>query len=182
MTTQTRMDTIQLTIILRKDRYTRGVFQGVYSSDKLPTSVPSYPALFIANVDTSDKPGTHWVAFYFTEEREGEFFDSYGLPPSNYTGTFSSFLNNNSNGWKFNSKTLQSIDLKECGHYCRYFALFRSRQVNMSTIVNRFSSNKSRNDFLVQRFIEKRFPFSPPKYRTDIKKQRRKAQHNKHTT
>ena len=175
------MDTVQLTLVLRKDRYTRGVFQGVYSSDKLPTNISSYPALFIANVDTSDKPGTHWVAFYFTEEREGEFFDSYGLPPSNYTGTFTSFLNNNSNGWKFNSKTLQSIDSKVCGHYCLYFALFRSRRVSMSTIVNRFSSNKSRNDFLVQRFIEKRFPLSLPKYRTDVKKQRAIAQHNKHT-
>ena len=152
------MDTIQLTIILRKDRYTRCVFQGVYPSDKLPTSVSSYPALFIAKVDTSDKPGTHWVVFYFTEERQGEFFDSYGLPPSNYT-TFSSFLDNNSNTWKFNSKTLQSIDSKVCGHYCLYFALFRSRQVSMSIIVNCFSSNKSRNDFLVQRFIEKTFSY-----------------------
>ena len=116
-------------------------------------------------MDTSDKPGTHWVAFYFTKEREGEFFDSYGLPPSNYTGTFSSFLNNN-------SKTLQSIDSKVCGHYCLYFALFRSCQVSMSAVVHRFSSNKSRNDFLVQQFIEKRFPFSPLKYRTDVKKQK----------
>ena len=175
------MDTIQLTVILRKDRYTRGVFQGVCSSDKLPTNVSSYPALIIANVDTSDKPGTHWVVFYFTEEREGEFFDSYGFPPSNYTGTFTSFLNNNSNGWKFNSKTLQSIDSKVCGHYCLYFALFRSRRVSMSTIENRFSSNKSRNDFLVQWFIEKRFPLSLPKYRTDEKKQRAIAQHSKNT-
>ena len=79
--TPIRMDTVQLTLILRKDRYTRGVFQGVYPSDKLPTSVLSYQALFIANVDTSDKPGSHWIAFYFTEEKEGEFFDSYGLPP-----------------------------------------------------------------------------------------------------
>ena len=179
-TTQTNMDTIQLTFILRKDRYMRGVFQGLYPSDKLPTSVSSYPALFIANVDTSDKPGTHWVAFYFTKERQGEFLDSYGLPPSNYTTTFSSFLNNNSNSWKFNSYTLQSIDSKVCGHYCLYFALFRSRQVSMSTIVNRFSSNKSRSDFLVQRFIEKCFPISLPKYRTDVKKQRAIAQHNKH--
>ena len=175
------MDTVQLTLVLRKDRYTRGVFQGVYPSDKLPTNVSSYPALFIANVDTSDKAGTHWVAFYFTKEREGEFFDSYELPPSNYSRTFSLFLNNNSNGWKFNSKTLQSIDSKVCGHCCLYFALFCSRQVSMSTIVNRFSGNKSRNDFLVQRFIEKRFPISLPKYRTDVKKQRTIARHNKHT-
>ena len=175
------MDTVQLTIILRKDRYTRGVFQGVYPSDKLPTRVSSFPALFIANVDTSEKPGSHWVAFYFTKDQKGEFFDSYGLPPSNYTGTFSPFLNNNSNDWSFNSVTLQSIVSKVCGHYCLYFALFRSRQVSMSTIVNRFSSNKSRNDFLVQRFIEKRFPFSLPKYHTDVKKQRAIAQHNKNT-
>ena len=72
-------------------KYFRGVFQGVYPSDKLPTGFSSFPALFIANVDTSEKPGSHWVAFYFTKDQKGKFFDSYGLPPSNYTGTFSSF-------------------------------------------------------------------------------------------
>ena len=121
------MNTIQLASILRKDKFTRTVFQGVYPSDKLPTGVSSFPALLIANVDTSDEPGSHWVAFYFTKERKGEFFDSYGLPPSSYSGTFSSFLNNSSNDWSFNSVTLQSIDSKVCGHYYLYFALFRSR-------------------------------------------------------
>ena len=82
---------------------------------------------------------------------------------------------------KFNSVTLQSIDSKVCGHYYLYFALFRSSQVSMSTIVNRFSGNKSRYDFLVQRFIEKRFPISLPKYRTDVKKQGAIAQHSKNT-
>ena len=82
----TRINSTQLAIILKKDKYTRAVFQGVYPSDKLPTRVSSFPALFIANVDTSDKPGSHWVAFYFTKDRKGEFFDSYGLPPSNYAG------------------------------------------------------------------------------------------------
>ena len=174
------MDTVQLTLILRKDRYTRSVFQGVLPSDKLPNSVSSYPALFIDNVDASDKPGSHWVAFYFTKDREGEFFHSYGLPPSNYTGTFSSFLNNNSNGWTLTQRLCKAL-IQKSGHYCLYFALFRSRQVSMSTIVHRFPSNKSRNDFLVQRFIEKRFPISLPKYRTDIKKQRAIAQRNKYT-
>lgn len=72
------MDTIQLTLILRKDKYTRGVFQGIYPSDKLPASVSSYPALFIPNVDTSYKPGSHWIAFYFTKDHEGEFFTLTG--------------------------------------------------------------------------------------------------------
>ena len=155
--TQTRMNTTQLTIILKKDKYTRAVFQGVYPSDELPATVASFPALFIANVDTREKPGSHWVALYFTRERDGEFFDSYGLPPSNYIGTFSSLLNNNSNGWRFNSVTLQSINSKVCGHYCSYYALFRCRNIGMSTIVHRFSKNKRRNVFLVKRFIEKTF-------------------------
>ena len=171
------MDTTQLTLILRKDKFTRGVFQGVYPSDLLPASVSHYPALFIANVDTSDKPGSHWVAFYFTKEQEGEFFDSYGSPPSKYSGTFTAFLNNNSNQWTFNTVTLQSIYSKVCGHYCLYFALYRSRHISMSAIVHRFSKNTSKNDSLVKRFIEKHFPIGFPKYRTDVNKQRAKAQH-----
>ena len=93
------MDTIQLIVILRKDKFTRGVFQGVYPSDKLPASVSQNPALYIANVDTSDKPGSHLVAFNFTKEQEGEFFDSYGAPPSKYSGAFTTSLNKNSNHW-----------------------------------------------------------------------------------
>ena len=172
------MDTIQLTLILRKDKFTRGVFQGVYPSDKLPASVSQYPALYIANVDTSDKPGSHWVAFYFTKEQEGEFFDSYGAPPSKYSGTFTTFLNNNSNQWIFNTVTFQSIYSKVCGHYCLYFAFYRSRQISMSAIGHRFSKNTRKNDSLVKRFIEKHFPICLPQYLTNVNKQRAQAQHN----
>ena len=133
------MGSIQLTLILSNDKFTRGVFHGVYPSDQLPVSVSHYPALFIANVDTSDKPGSHCVAFYFTKEQEGEFFDSCGSPPSKYSGTFTTFLNNNSNQLTFNTVTLQSIYSKVCGHYCLYFALYRARQISMSTIVHLFS-------------------------------------------
>ena len=150
-------------LILRKDKYTPGVFQGVYPSDKLPKSVSSYPALFIAKVDMSDKPGSHWVVFYFTKDRAGEFCDFYGLPPSNYTGTFTDFLKNNSNQWIFNSVTLQSINSKVCGHFSLYYALFCCCNITMSTIVHRFARNKRRNDFLVKRFIEKHFPFKSKK-------------------
>ena len=136
----------------------------------------SYPSLFIANMDSSDKPGSHWITFYFTKEKEGEFFDSYGLPPSNYTGTFTRFLNNNSNSWCFNTITLQTVNSKVCGHYCLYYALFRSRGINMSEIVHRFSNNKRRNDFLVKQFIEKYFPLSLKKYTTRGVKAQHKVQ------
>ena len=133
--------------------------------------------MFIANVDTNEKPESHWVAFYFTKDREGEFFDSYGLTPINFAGTFTRFLNNYSKKWNLNSMTLQSMKRKACGHYCLYYALFRRRNVSLSTIVHRFSNNKLRNDFLVKRFIEKRFPQSLKKYHTHENKQGSKAQH-----
>ena len=91
------------------------------------------------------------------------------------------FLKNNSSSWTFNSVTLQSMNSKVCGHYCLYFALFRSRRVSMNTIVNCFSSNKRRNDFLVKRFIEKHFPLSLKYYNTHVNKQGVKAQFNKDT-
>ena len=47
----------------------------------------------------------------------------------------------------------------------------------MSTIVHRFSKNTGKNDSLVKRFIEKHFPIAFPKYRTDVNKNRAKAQH-----
>ena len=129
--------------------------------------------LYIANVDTSDKSDSYWVAFYFTKEQEGEFFDSYGAPASKYSGTFTTFLNNNSNQWIFNTVTLQSIYSKVCGHYCLYFALYRSR-----TIGHRFLKNTRKSDSLVKRFIEKHFSVSLPNSRTDVNKQRAQAQHN----
>lgn len=157
MITTTRMDTVQLTFSLQKDKYTQAAFQGVYPSNKLTNRIISYPALIIANVDTSEKPGSHWVAFYFTQDREAEFFDSYGLPPSNYTRTFTAFLNSNASSWTFNSVTLQSEN-------SQVYSFFRCQNVSMSTIIHRFSKNKYRNDFLVKRFIEKMFPLILRKY------------------
>ena len=98
---------------------------------------PSQPCLLPTwiLVRSLDHTGLRFISQKNEKERKGEFFDSYGLPPSNYIGTFSSFLN----GWSFNSVTLQSINSKVCGHYCLYYALFRSRNIGMSTIVHRFS-------------------------------------------
>ena len=76
--------------------------------------------------------------------------------------------------------TLRSINSKVCGHYCLYYALFRCRNIGMSTIVHRFSKNKQRNDFLVKRFIEKHFPLSLKSYHTHENIQGAKAQHQVH--
>ena len=66
---------------------------------------------------------------------------------------------------------------KLCGHYCLYYALFRSGNISMSAIVHRFSSDKRQNDYAVKRFTEKHFPLSQSKYHTYVNKQGVKAQH-----
>ena len=69
------MNTSQLKSILSKNCCTKSSFGGVYPSDLLPKVVQDYPQSFVANVDPKTKPGSHWVAFYFTTEEKGEFFD-----------------------------------------------------------------------------------------------------------
>ena len=70
------MNIFELEEVLMKIDCTKNTFGSVYPSDLLPL-LKKYPQSFVANVDTSEKSGTHWMAFYFI--LFGEFFDSYGL-------------------------------------------------------------------------------------------------------
>jgi len=55
-------------------------FQGVYSIDTLPPK----PKLLVCNTDPSTKPGRHWISIYVSEDERGEYFDSFGRPPSKH--------------------------------------------------------------------------------------------------
>ena len=144
-------------MILRHIPATRGTFQGVFPSDRLPSHIGHYPAAFVANVDPHDRPGSHWCAFYFDQNEHGEFFDSYGRKPGDVCSHFKQFLVNNSRFWTYNSQKLQSVTSNVCGHYCLYFLFNRCRHISLKTIVNRFSKNAIENDRLVYHFIMKHF-------------------------
>lgn len=151
------MNTRQITKVLEKDPVTKLYFQGVFPSDQLPSSILRYPAVLVANVDPHEKPGSHWCAFYFTQDQKGEFFDSYGLKPEDYVCTFNDFVKRNSKEWTFNHQRLQSLDSNVCGHYCLYYLTNRCRNVSLKTIVARFSRNFNQNDRFVYRFITKHY-------------------------
>lgn len=67
-------------------------FRGVYAADELPTEgFSTEKNALIVNTDTSDKPGSHWLAIFSNRrktkggfQRVVEVFDSYGLPISFY--------------------------------------------------------------------------------------------------
>ena len=56
------MNTSELEKILKKKNCTNNTFGGVYPRDLLPLEVKQCPQSFVANVDTSEKPGFHWMA------------------------------------------------------------------------------------------------------------------------
>ena len=78
------MNTLQLERALKRNAYTKKIFDGVFPADEVPEIIDTFPCGFVANTDPSTEPGMHWVAFYFPSREKGEFFDSYGNPPEYY--------------------------------------------------------------------------------------------------
>ena len=118
-----RMNTLQILNVLQSDPFTKSVFTSVVPSDRLPDTVLEKPRGFIVNVDTSDGPGSHWVAIYLTADGKGEFMDTYGQKPSYYSENFKTFLEDNSSTFIYNKLALQSPWSNVCGQYCLFYAL-----------------------------------------------------------
>lgn len=111
---------------------------------------------FIANTHTADKPGEHWVAYYYSDNTL-EFFDSYGNAPTAlnmpYRTKFRKRL-------IWNTKPLQSWNSDVCGQYCVYYLFKRCRNIPMCSITLAFNpSNAQANDYLVSDFVCRTFRF-----------------------
>jgi hypothetical protein len=151
------MNTAQIVQALEQDRVTKKMFCGVFPSDKLPQTMDKNPCGFVANTDPSDKPGKHWVAFYFPTEEKGEFFDSYGQAPNFYRDSFGDFLSKHCDKWGFNKHKLQSAWSDVCGQYCIFYLSHRALGYSMNQIVQLFNDNTMLNDAKVSRFVQNHF-------------------------
>ena len=139
-----------MTHILSNDPFVKKSFAGVYAIDQLPlVTVKDYPKSFVINTDPKTLPGTHWIAVYFTDKMNGEFFDSYGQHPNGYDRNFIDVIERNALEWTYNEKRLQSPFSTVCGQYCIYYLVNRCRLIPLNTIVNRFSIDTLRNDKIV---------------------------------
>ena len=118
---------------------------GVFAADRLPNE----PRLLVCNTDPSYRPGQHWVVIYIDDEgRHGEYFDSFGRPPS-----FRRYLDRHCMHWSYNDVQLQSVSSRFCGHYCVLYCILRSRGISMRSIVCSFTRDTGFNDVLVHGFI-----------------------------
>ena len=133
------MNTEEIERVLRRVRGKN--FDGAFSADTLPEK----PHLLVVNTDDSHSPGRHWV-----KNDYGEYFDSFGQPP---TANFERYLNRHCQSWTFNRRQLQSVVSRFCGHYCIYYCMLSSRGVDMSKVVNSFTTDTGLNGILVHRFV-----------------------------
>jgi hypothetical protein len=150
----------QITKALLGDEHASKYFAGVFPSDQLPIQVPSYPCAIVANTDPADKKGEHWVAYHFDIEGHGEYFDSYGKPPSNW-GLFG-FLVNNGRPLTCNDVQLQGYDSDVCGQYCIAYLAKRARDESMYDIVRCYrGSRPGLNDSEMAHVVNKEFNIKP---------------------
>lgn len=90
------MDTIEVQKYLHKIHSSPS--SNVYAANRLPLYVKT-PTNLISNLDPDSKPGSHWVGIHIDSNGFGQYFDSYGRPP---TGYHKDFLKRNARHWDFN--------------------------------------------------------------------------------
>ena len=150
------MNTKQLWNALCLNADTYKYFDGIYSSDTLKEIVDK-PDLIICNTDPSNKPGEHWVLFFF---RDGsvDFFDSLGRDIKYYGSVFLDFIANFVDNYKQCIKRMQPIQSDLCGQYCLYYAFAACNGFPMEEIVH----NIPNYEYVVN-FVNKNY-YICPKY------------------
>ena len=108
-----RMNTKQLWNALCLNPITNKYFDGIFSSDTL-REITVKPVLIICNTDPSNKPGEHWVLFFF-RENSVDFFDSLGRDIKYYGSIFTDFISSFVDNYKQCIKRMQPIESDLCG-------------------------------------------------------------------
>ena len=129
-------------------------FLGVYSRDYLPIlSSKNVAAGFIVNTDTSNLPGTHWIACVLLPSGQGEVFDSFGqIPPT----SIQVWMNRHCpRGWFYNTTCIQGPLTTLCGGYCLFYLYHRLvSNMSMHNIIS-ILSNSCNPDNVIKMFLKK---------------------------
>jgi len=96
------MNTAEINQVMNSMQTTKHNYMGTFPSDKLP--VPTrFPSCFIANLDSSNQLGSHWVAVYLTKTGKAEFYDTYAQQPP---PIFKEYLESNFSVLRINKRVL----------------------------------------------------------------------------
>jgi hypothetical protein len=134
------MNTSQIVTALASDPIVSKCFAGVFACDQLPKKINKFPTALVANTDPSNERGEHWIAMYFDKHKNAEYFDSYGMPPSNCD--LYKFFQSNGKNHKCNETQLQAISSIVCGHWAIGFLAKRCREHSMTSFIKQFKGLK----------------------------------------
>ena len=144
------MNTEELEQYMLNDPCIASVYGGVVAKDQLPVDV-TFPSIFVVNLDTSDKVGTHWIVIYIQSRRKCEYFDPLGDPPDQF---LTSYMMSHTQKVAVSSKQCQAVDSNSCGKFCLYYCYFRARGNSMKDILDSFKDNLLYNEAKVYYFYE----------------------------
>ena len=154
------MNTKQLWNALSLNPLTNNYFDGIYLSDTL-NEIREKPNLIICNTDPSNKPGEHWVLFFFNENSV-DFFDSLGRDIKYYGSIFFDFIANFAYDYKQCLTRTQPIDSDLCGQYCLYYTFAKCNGLSMDKIIYNIPNYK-----YVVEFVNRHY-YICPKYECSL--------------
>lgn len=138
---------------------------GVFAADTVPYDQLSRSApdtrtrhdnvAFIVNSDKGSRPGEHWLAFLsLSGGNTLEFFDSYGLPMSDYPNIRAHMPTHLlSRVRKRNTYCLQSLNSASCGEYCILFLTCRAHGTTFDRFVTDLKSTFSNDRRARDRYV-----------------------------
>jgi len=145
------MNTNLIAKLLKENKITSCYFKGVYPSDRTPKpKINGCRSFYVFNLDSSDKPGSHWVCIML-HPTKNIYFDSYGFPP--HLETLKNFMQNN---YIFNCTPLQHPLSTVCGQWCLYFVYQMSQHVPINEVFKQFVNSPPyflENDYKVNTFV-----------------------------
>ena len=152
------MNTAEINQVMNSMQTTKHNYMGTFPSDKLP--VPTrFPSCFIANLDSSNQPGSHWVAVYLTKTGKAEFYDTYARQPP---PIFKEYLESNFSVLRINQRQTQSFGTSVCGQHCIYFLYHRCCGRKMDTILLSLRKDTVDNDISVCDWVNSNFNEDTP--------------------
>ena len=133
------LNSIQLWEALSENKVTQDFFNGIFALDHLDR-INSTPGLVIVNTDPENKPGRHWLLFFFNIDETVDFFDSLGKSPYSYPVFIVNFMMKWAKQVKFSTERVQPEGSALCGHYCLYYAYSKCTGEKMEQILSHMPS------------------------------------------